>query len=51
MLLAACGQEYEDFRIAQAEWPSFKPNYIFTQVIEVKKCIFSRKKCNSIRIF
>ncbi len=32
MLLAACGQKYEDDRIEQSDWPSIKPTFPFGQV-------------------
>lgn len=32
MMLAACGQKYEDFRVDFADWPTVKSNYTFMQV-------------------
>ena len=35
MILAACGQKYEDFRIKNDVWPSIRENFTFNQV-----CLF-----------
>ena len=32
MILAACGQKYEDFRIKSDVWPSIRANFTFNQV-------------------
>ena len=45
MLLAACGQKYEDNRIEMSNWPNLKPTTPFGQVmIEEKIIVFKKNK-------
>jgi hypothetical protein len=43
MLLAACGQKYEDNRIEMSNWPNVKPTTPFGQVMIEENIFFIKE--------